>query len=330
MNSWLRLIGLASLVFVFSLGFASWAVSQGTPKVKFGTAVRTSYRYMPLRVMLDKGLDVKHGVKVDWVPHKGGAALTTSFASGAIKIGNTSFFGVVRARLKGIPVKLIGTISPLTTGVAVTRDSPLRKKEDLKGKTLSFTRTGSMSHAFALWLAKDQGWQLGKGGDFNIISLGGYRTAAATLVAGKVDAATMPDALLISLLAKKRARPLFWWNDVLPITLIVESLVGTENYLAQNREVVARTLKAHFSGLDYMLDNPEYSIAKTMEWFNLPRAAAKQLYQQAIVKLMWRDGAISKSLVEGNIRWLMGQGLLKGRPVSFDELVHKGFVPIKP
>ena len=91
MSARLRLTGLAGLIFVYLLSFGAWAISQETPQVKFGTAVKTSYRYMPLRVMLEKGLDVKNGVKVEWIPHKGGAELTTSFASGAIKIGTPPF-----------------------------------------------------------------------------------------------------------------------------------------------------------------------------------------------------------------------------------------------
>ena len=331
MGRWLKLmLVLVGFSLTLSLGISSLALSQEMTKVRYATAVRTSYTYMPLRVMLDKKFDIKNGIKAEWVPHKGGASLTTSFATGAIKIGSTSFFGTVRARGKGVPIKIIGTISPLTTGVGVKYDSRLRKKEDLKGKTISFTRTGSMTHALALWLAKSQGWKVGKGKDFNVVSLGGYRTAAATMVAGKIEAASLPNTILMSLVAKKRARVFFWWKDVLPITLIMNVLTAREDYLANSPKTVARTLKAYFQALDYMLANPEYSITKTMEWFNMPRETAKQLYQEAIVKLMWRDGAISKSLVEGNTRWLVSQGLLKGRQASFDELVHKGFVPIKP
>ncbi len=109
--------------------------------------------YNPVSIVLkDKGLlekeFAKDGIAIRWVQTLGSNKALEFLNASSIDFGSTAGSAALVAKINGNPIKSIYVYSrPEWTALVTTKDSPITKIEDLKGKRVAVTR-GTDPHIF--------------------------------------------------------------------------------------------------------------------------------------------------------------------------------------
>ena len=109
--------------------------------------------YNPVSMVLkEKGLlekeFAKDGIGIRWVQTLGSNKALEFLNAGSIDFGSTAGSAALVAKINGNPIKSIYVYSrPEWTALVITKDSPIAKIEDLKGKRVAVTR-GTDPHIF--------------------------------------------------------------------------------------------------------------------------------------------------------------------------------------
>ena len=114
----------------------------------------------------DKNIDLR------WKDYHGGTGdMCNALRSGEIDMAVILTEGIVRDITKGNPSKIVQVFidSPLIWGVHVAENSNFTCIEDLKGKKAAISRYGSGSHLMSYLNAQNQGWNIEKELDFEVI-----------------------------------------------------------------------------------------------------------------------------------------------------------------
>src|SRR5438874_7693904 len=111
--------------------------------------------YNPVSMVLkQKGLlekeFAKDGIGIVWVQSAGSNKALQFLNAGSINFGSTAGSAALVAKINGNPIKSIYVYSrPEWTALVTTKDSPIQKVEDLRGKKVAMVR-GTDPHIFAV------------------------------------------------------------------------------------------------------------------------------------------------------------------------------------
>ena len=107
--------------------------------------------------LLEKAL-APLGYRVEWREFPSGLPLLEALNGGSIDIGHSGDAPLLFAQAAGIPFQIFAASnpSPESTGVVVTKDSPIHSFAELKGKTVAFAK-GSSSHLVVAQLLAREG-----------------------------------------------------------------------------------------------------------------------------------------------------------------------------
>src|SRR5215471_11245295 len=170
-------------------GFAAWLAlaitfchmpfgqsAEAQTKIRVGRPQAGTFQFVPVQVGIENGIFKRHGLDVEGVDFGGGPRVQQALAAGSIEIaiGSGPELALVA---KGAPEIGIAALAdaPYAVVLAVLNDSPIKKPEDLKGRTVSVSSRGSLTYWLAQELSRLQGW--GPNG-FTLAPLG--TTAAQT------------------------------------------------------------------------------------------------------------------------------------------------------
>lgn len=146
-------LALAALAFIIT------SPVQAADKLHVGKASPTSSPMLPTDVGVKTGIFAKHGLDVEISNFAGGAKLHQAMAAGAVDVGVGA--GPELALIaKGSPELAIcnATLPAPFIGIAIPKDSPVRKPDDLKGKKIGVTTVGSLTYWLAREFARTRGW----------------------------------------------------------------------------------------------------------------------------------------------------------------------------
>jgi NitT/TauT family transport system substrate-binding protein len=212
--------------------------------------------YLPCAVAQEKGFFDAEGVKVGKIfTSKGGSDTVRNIMDGGLPLGECSADSAVMAIVKrDEPFKLVagGAKSPGSVVWVVRPDSTLKKIQDLKGKTMSFTSPGSVTEALAaLVLEAAPGIEPQ---DVKRIPAGGMGPGLTLLEKGQVDAAMCSYPTMLGQGAKYKV--LFYATDFVP-DYFQTFWMARESFLKTNGDVMRAFLRARARGLKFVLENPE-------------------------------------------------------------------------
>jgi NitT/TauT family transport system substrate-binding protein len=212
--------------------------------------------YLPCAVAQEKGFFDAEGVKVGKIfTSKGGSDTVRNIMDGGLPLGECSADSAVMAIVKrDEPFKLVagGAKSPGSVVWVVRPDSSLKKIQDLKGKTMSFTSPGSVTEALAaLVLEAAPGIEPQ---DVKRIPAGGMGPGLTLLEKGQVDAAMCSYPTMLGQGAKYKV--LFYATDFVP-DYFQTFWMARESFLKTNGDVMRAFLRARARGLKSILENPE-------------------------------------------------------------------------
>lgn len=127
-------------------------------------------------------------INLRWHDYHGGTgAMNKALRSGEIDMAVILTEGIVKDIIDGNPSKIVQTFveTPLIWGIHVAADSRFKSIEDIRGTKAAISRYGSGSHLMAYINAKNNGWDLDKDLNFEVIkNLDG---AIRGLTEGKAD-----------------------------------------------------------------------------------------------------------------------------------------------
>jgi sulfonate transport system substrate-binding protein len=208
--------------------------------------------YNPVSMILkQKGLlekeFAKDGISIVWVQSAGSNKALEFLNAGSIDFGSTAGSAALVARINGNPIKSIYVFSrPEWTALVTTKDSPISKVADLKGKRVAVTR-GTDPHIFLVRALLDAGLTEK---DITPVLLQ-HADGKTALIRGDVDAWAGLDPMMAQAEIEDGAK-LFFRN---PAANTWGILNVREQFLKDYPDVVRRVLAVYEDARKYSLAN---------------------------------------------------------------------------
>lgn len=263
-------------------------------------------------VALKRGFFREEGIEAEIIRMNANVSIT-ALASGDVDY--TMIFGsVVRAAIRGLPVKVVASFLDSSTHTLIARPE-FKSVKELKGKTLGVSSFGATADAAARMMLKYSGVDPEK--EMKVIALGSDRARFAALKEGIVDVAVIsPPAdsegkrMGFNVLA--RAYELFSFPFV--------GLGVNLKKIKERPDEIKRTIKALVKANRYILANRDGAIQVMAEWGRTDRESATATYDST-VKVFNPDGSIPESGLKLVIEQAK-QALKVERPVAFEEVAE--------
>ena len=235
----------ASALIIFLITGAAHLHAQGPVKVLFPYSV-VNYSSLPWMIAKDAGLFRKHDLDVDLVFMGSSALIVQSMLSGAVPVAGVAGPAIISSVVSGGDVVTVANLAPLT--IALMVKPSIEKPEDLRGKKIGVPRLGAVAH-FAIRMILDRHGIK----DATILQMGSQPEAAAGMRRDAIDGA-MISLPLNYVLAKEGYRELVGPQDYrkLGIQFISQGISARKSFIAKNRDMVARLIKATMEGMKLM------------------------------------------------------------------------------
>ena len=270
--------------------------------------------FLTAGVALKRGFFKEEGFEPELIRMNANVSIT-ALSTGDIDY--TMIFGsVVRAAVRGLPMKVVASFLDSSTHTLIAR-SEYKALKDLRGKTLAVSSFGATSDVAARMMFQRSGIDPEK--DIKIIALGSDRARFSALKEGIVDVAVIsPPAdvegkkMGFNVLA--RAYELF--------NLPFVGLGANTKKIKERPDEIKRVIKALIKANRYITANRDGTIQILAEWGRTDRESASASYD-GTVKVFNADGSIPESglkLVIDQSR----QALKMDQPVSPDQVADLG------
>lgn len=206
------------------------------------------------------GIFKKHGLSLEILYTQGGPESIQAVVSGSMDIGTgVGVSAALGAFSKGAPIRLIGSemIGSPDLYWYVRADSPIRKIEDLAGKTIGYSQAGSSSNAALLELLKQ--YKL----DAKPVALGGMQATFTQTMTGQVDVGWAAAPFGLDALEEGKIRIVARGTDIAALqSRTVRVNVTSLAVLEQRRAALGRFMAAYLETVDWM-----YSDAAALKYY---------------------------------------------------------------
>jgi NitT/TauT family transport system substrate-binding protein len=298
-------------------GAGGGGATQETTTVKVG--VLPISNVAPLYLGMQKGFFEEEGLEIEPAPAQSGNEIVTAMVSGDQPFAFLGYVPAASGRAQGLPIKLIAnadngaeTAKEEWTQLMVAKDSPIRDVKDLEGKTIAVNALKGVGEV-VIKAALDK-----RGVDPNSIELleVPFPEMPAALERGRVDVIWAPGPFLTSVLgAGGRAieAPLTTLGERFPNG----TYATTEQYLAENEDVVERFARAMNKSSDYATENPDEARATIPEFTQIPAEVAEK------IRLPLWPTEIDRDQLQELLDYAVQYGVIEEAP-PLDELIWEG------
>ena len=258
----------------------SWAIAADKIRI---SVTNFNMSFLPSGLAVKRGFFREEGLEAEVIRMNGNVAIT-ALASGDTDY--TMIFGsVVRAAIRGLPMKVVASLIDGSTHALITR-SEFKSARDLKGKTLGIQAYGATDHVAATMMFKHFGVDAEK--EIKVVALGPAAARLSALKEGLVEAA------VISPPADEEARKLGFNIIARAYELFRFPFVGLGTHTRKIKErpdEVKRTIKALIKANRFIRQNREGTIETLVDWGRTTPALAATAYDSAF-KVYNLDGSI--------------------------------------
>lgn len=270
--------------------------SHAADKLRVGKAVAENWGNVPLDVGMQFGIFQKHGVEVEELIFAGGAKLAQAVAAGAVDIGLSGGPDMAYAA-KGAPEIAVGTIadSAAFMGISVGSQSTARSIDDLKGKKLGVTSSGSTTFWLVQQLNRAKGWS---GADqANPVIIGGSPTVGfAALKTGETDAQVGGTSTGYQLEERGEGRLLIDCSEYVPaIELYV--IFASTTLVQQNPAAVRGFLRGWYESIAFMKNHKAETVPLAAKVMGYTPGVADRMYETLMAKFS-TDGKFRPQALE--------------------------------
>ena len=233
------------------LVFGSIAFAAATLSV--GKADSNASPILPVNVGEKLGIFAKHGLDVKISDFTGGSKLVQAMTAGSIDIGIAA--GPLMAlTAKGAPVIAVCNDAPPIPfiGIAVPWDSSVQSVDQLKGKKIGISSSGSLTDWLAQELARERGW--GPQGIIPVAIGNGASSVIAAFRTHALDADIAVTSNIFNWEEKKEGRLL------IPVSKYVGNIAAgtifaTQQLIASQPDAIRNFLAAWLETIDFMRKN---------------------------------------------------------------------------
>ena len=248
-------------VTAFASGSRTGFAQQAQP-LSFQLSWIKSIQYGGFFAGVENGTFKKFGVEPTFVSGGPNMDPIANVASGQSQLGDRPIGPLIVAKEKGIPIKVIGTVfqkSPYS--IMSLAKTPIKSLHELKGKTVAVSTSG---RPLMLNLILDAGL---KPDEVNIVP---SSPDPAALVSGQVDAycgyVTNQGVML-----RTRGVEIYALNaQDLGLPETTGTIYGREDFLAANKALVVKFLKAAIEAHKWALNNPEQTAKLMVDKYGAP------------------------------------------------------------
>lgn len=259
--------------------------SSGADKIRIAVA-NFNVSFLPAGIAAKKAYFRDEGLEPEIIAMRPPVSIT-ALAGGDIDY-TTVFGSVVRAAIRGLPVRVVASFIDGSTHALIARPE-FKSVKDLKGRTLAVGSYGASDDISARMMLKYYGIDPERG--MKIVALGPDRARFAALKEGIVDVAVMaPPADAegkkagFNILA--RAYEIFTFPFV--------GLGTSLRKINERPDEIKKTIKALVRANRFIRDNRDESIQILMQWGRTDRNSATASYDGS-VKVFNADGSIPES-----------------------------------
>jgi NitT/TauT family transport system substrate-binding protein len=316
----LRLGGAAAAAALAGPLFTNAASAQTTLRV--GKAQANQFAFIPADVGVETGIFKKHGLDLDISSFAGDAKMVQALTAGSLDIalgGSPSFAAIV----KGAPMKAVAVFSgaPNIIMLVVLKDSPLKTVDDLKGKTISVSGTGSLT----FWLTQQLSRRLGWGDDgIKITPLGASEAQIAALMTHQIEGTTTDSVTVDKFVESGNGRILVNFGEYFPD--FVTSCIYATNPLIESRpEVLKAFLAGWFETIAYMRDHRQPIIELTTKQIGMSPGVAAAIYDDTM-PTMSLDGRFNPKALDVLANSFVDTKLLPTKP-NMSTLLTEAYLP---
>ena len=188
------------------------SAAEAQTSLTVGKANATAENVLPADVGDRLGIFKKHGLDLKIVDFTGGSRLVQALTAGDIDIAPAAGTEMVFVA-KGAPMLAVcetATTLPYLS-IGVPWDSPIKSKDELKGKKIGVSTAGSLTDWLAQELARKEGW--GPNGIERVAVGGGTGPATAAFRAHLIDAYVGGTATFLDMAEKQYGRVLLPVSD---------------------------------------------------------------------------------------------------------------------
>jgi ABC-type nitrate/sulfonate/bicarbonate transport system substrate-binding protein len=303
---------------------ACGVTAQAQVAIRVGKAQAQNFAFMAADVGVAAGIFKRHGIDLEIANFGGDARLVQALSANAIDFalggGPTIAFEV-----KGAPMLAVAAMAdrPRTIMMVVAKDGPVKTEDDLKGRTVSVSTTGSLTYWLAQELSRSHGW--GSDG-IKIAPLGTTTAQAAALKTRQIDGVVTESSTVLRLVEEGTGRILVRFGDRIP-DFHVHVIFARKGLVDGNPEAVRKFLAAWFDSVQYMRDHRDETIAIAMRVAEVSKSVATANYDE-LMPVFNRNGRFDAKALEVLARSFVEMGALPEKP-DMSKLYTEAFLPAK-
>ncbi|HEX4192664.1 MAG TPA: ABC transporter substrate-binding protein [Stellaceae bacterium] len=313
-----RILSVAAIALTCSAGLA-----QADEKIRLGTPEATSFSFSVPDVGNASGIFKKYGLDVERIDFAGGAKMHQAMDAGALDVISGTGSDILFLT-KGAPEKGVAAYANDLAALSLVinaDDTRIKKIEDLKGKTIAVSTTGS----FTSWIAKTILGQHGIAPDqFTFAYLGTMNGIVAGLLTKNVDGIIGPSSRSLQLQGEGRVKVLA--NAGKEITNFIANIVyASDAMMSQHPETLKKFLAGYFETIRYMKAHKAETVKITQKATQLPDDIAAEGYDLEM-PTFFDDGHFDRKKLAAVQRSLVDLKLIP-QAVPDDTIITEKFLP---
>ena len=312
-----RIVGIVAIALLCSAG-----LSRADEKIRIGTPEATSFSFSVPDVGNATGIFKKYALDVERIDFAGGAKMHQAMDAGALDV-ITGTGSDILFLTKGAPEKGVAAYANdlAALSLVINADAPIKKIEDLKGKTIAVSTTGS----FTSWVAKTILGQHGITPDqFNFAYLGTMNGIVAGLLTRNVDGIIGPSSRSLQLESEGKVRILA--NAGQEITNFIANIVyASDEMMEKHPATLKKFLAGYFDTIRYMKDHKAETVKITQQATQLPDDIASKGYDLEM-PTFFDDGHFDRKKLAAVQQSLVDLKLIE-HAFPDDQLITEKFLP---
>jgi ABC-type nitrate/sulfonate/bicarbonate transport system substrate-binding protein len=319
----LALIGTLLVGSLFAGTLLASTAAQAQTKIRIGKAQAQTFAFIPADVGTATGLFKKRGLDIEISSFAGDARLLQALTADAIDIalGGGPMLAYVA---KGAPLLGVAAAAdaPSTIMVVVLKDGPVKTEDDLKGRTLSVSTTGSLTYWLAQQLSRSHGW--GPDG-IKIATLGSSAAQAAALKTNQIDGIVTESSTVFKLEQDGIGRILVRFGDRIK-DFHVHVIYASKKLIDSNPDALRAFLAGWFETVQYMRDNKRQTIDIAARVASDASKSVSTRNYEELMPIFNQTGRFNPKALDTLSRSFIELGLLPEAP-DMRKLYTESFLP---
>ncbi len=303
-----------------ALLFAQTPAARAADKIRVGQAAQ-AFSFAVPEIGTEAGIFQRLGVDCEKIEFSGAAKENQGLIANAADVGLTGSTDFA-FEVKGAPHRTVAAIVVYPVNMALSVVNAIKSPDDLKGKRIGVTQSGTLTYWMALEFARTKGW--GKDGVIPVPVGGVLANQVAALVTGQVEAVMSDAAVGLTLAQQGRGRLLMTAQDFVP-NFAANSIIAHTDFIRDHPDVLKRFLKGWFESVTWLLAHKEESVKIGMKVTGLSKPVMDAEYDEQ--RQMWsRDGRFSQQQLDQLARAITEIGLVEQKP-DLTKFYDPSFLP---